>query len=473
MNSIDRILPHAPDAEKGVLGSILLSPADCLGECIEKLKCGPEMMYDLRHQNLFRVLIEMYDERVPIDLITVRQRLKDGGKLEDCGGMEYIAGLPDMVPSATGLDWYLKMVIEKYRLRQLIQTCTALVGRAYENDKPVDEFMDEAERDIFRICEDQAQAEIVPARELVKNAITRIEDYHKNKGKLTGIGTGFVDFDKQTTGLHGGEMFIVAARTSVGKTSWAMNVVEHVTCELKLPTGVFSLEMTDDQLIERMLCSRARVNARNITAGFLTDDDFPKLTRASGNLAAAPVWIYGRGGLTLLQMRAKARRMVQQYGVKLFVIDYLQLLTIPGYGSNRQAEVSAISTGIKSLAMELNVPFLVLSQLNRDVEKRGVGARPRLSDLRESGSIEQDADGVAFLFREKASVGDDDERDESDIIPVGLDVAKQRNGPTGLNHLTFFKCHTRFESAAKVEKEDAPRSHPRKKERSQHANDRD
>jgi replicative DNA helicase len=277
---------------------------------------------------------------------------------------------------------------------------------------------------------------------------------------LTVICTGFVDFDKMTTGLHEGEMIVIAARPSVGKTSLAMNIAEHVALEQKIPTGVFSLEMTADQLVLRMLCSRARVNLRNIRDGFLAERDFPKLTGAAGKLAVAPLVIDDSSGLSILQLRAKARRMKQQHGIKLFVIDYLQLLNSTSRrAENRQQEIAEISGGIKALAKELGVPIIVLSQLNRELEKRGDDAVPRLSDLRESGAIEQDADMVGLLYKTKAK-DEEDNSGESDqeAIPVKLLIAKQRNGPTGEVDLTFLKSYTRFESAAKVDSEDATRS---------------
>ncbi|HEY3915956.1 MAG TPA: replicative DNA helicase, partial [Verrucomicrobiae bacterium] len=287
-------------------------------------------------------------------------------------------------------------------------------------------------------------------------AITKIEEFHQNQGMLTGVATGFADFDKMTTGLHEGEMIVLAARPSVGKTSLAMNIAEHVALDLKVPVGVFSLEMTADQLILRMLCSRSRVNLRDIRDGFLAERDFPKLTGAAGKMASAPLFIDDSSGLSILQLRAKARRMWQQYGIKLFVIDYLQLLhSTSRRAENRQQEISEISGGIKALAKELNVPVIVLSQLNREMEKRGSGEQPKLSDLRESGSIEQDADLVGLLYREsKNKDGEDDSSQFEDTISVKLFIAKQRNGPIGEVGLTFLKSFTRFESAAKVSPEE-------------------
>jgi replicative DNA helicase len=455
---IDRLPPHSIEAEQGVLGCVLLSPHDCMGECIEKLKPGGDVFYDLKHQTLFHTLVEMYDAKQAIDLITLQQRLKNVQQLENVGGLAYLSSLPDAVPSAANLEYYLDIVLEKYLLRKMIQTCTAIVGRVFDYEGQVEALLDEVERDILRISEERITGTSSTIKELVNKAISKIEEYHKNQGMLTGISTGFADFDKMTTGLHEGEMIVIAARPSVGKTSLAMNIAEHVSLEVKVPVGVFSLEMTADQLVLRMLCSRSRVNLRNIRDGFLAERDFPKLTGAAGKLAGAPLFIDDSSGLSILQLRAKARRMWQQYGIKLFVIDYLQLLNSTSRrAENRQQEIAEISGGLKSLAKELSVPIIVLSQLNRELEKRGPGERPRLSDLRESGAIEQDADLVGLLYRETKNKDGEDETNEveQDAIPVKLFIAKQRNGPTGDVDLTFLKSYTRFESAAKVSVEDA------------------
>jgi replicative DNA helicase len=318
--------------------------------------------------------------------------------------------------------------------------------------------MDEVERDILRISESRVQSQTTTIKDLVKRAINTIEDFHQRQGVLTGVGTGFADLDKMTSGLHGGEMIVIAARPSMGKTSLAMNIAEHVAIELRLPVGVFSLEMTSESLVLRMLCSRSRVNLRNVREGFLAERDFPKLTGSAGKLASAPLFIDDSSGLSILQLRAKARRMAQQYGIKLFVVDYLQLLhSTSRRAENRQQEIADISSGIKSLAKELNVPVMVLSQLNREIE-REKGRPPRLSDLRESGAIEQDADVVGLLYRPKSGNEDDEGGGgaEEDAVPLNLLLAKQRNGPTGDVELTFLKSYTRFESKAKVSDEDVP-----------------
>ena len=457
--TIDRLPPHAPDSEKGVLGCILLSPNDCMGQCIEGLKMGAEVFYDLRHQTIFTALAEMYDTREAIDLITLQQRLKDKQLLEQVGGLAYLSTLPDAVPSAANLSYYLEIIKEKFFLRKMIHTCTDVVGRVYDYEGEVDALMDEVERDILRISESRVDQRSNTIKELVKKAITQIEDFHQRQGMLTGVATGFTDLDKMTSGLHPGEMIVIAARPSMGKTSLAMNIAEHVAIEQKLPVGVFSLEMTSDSLVLRMLCSRSRVNLRNVRDGFLAERDFPKLTGAAGKLANAPLFIDDSSGLSVLQLRAKARRMAQQYGIKLFVIDYLQLLhSTSRRAENRQQEIADISNGVKALAKELSVPVIVLSQLNRELEREN-NRKPRMSDLRESGAIEQDADLIGLLY--KPSSGDDEEGsagggEEQDAVAVNLLIAKQRNGPTGDVNLTFLKSYTRFENAAKVSDEDVP-----------------
>jgi replicative DNA helicase len=457
--TVDRLPPHSPECEVGVLGCILLSPNECIGECLEKLKMGAEAFYDLRHQTIFSTLVEMFDSREAIDLITLQQRLKDKQLLEQVGGLSYLASLPDAVPSAANVSYYLDFVHEKYLLRKMIHVCTDVVGKVYEFEGEVDMLMDEVERDILKISESRVTGENDTIKDLVKKAITTIEEYHQRQGMLTGVPTGFTDLDKMTSGLHGGEMIVIAARPSMGKTSLAMNIAEHVAIEQKLPVGVFSLEMTSESLVLRMLCSRSRVNMRNVRDGFLAERDFPKLTSSAGKLSNAPLFIDDSSGLSILQLRAKARRMHQQHGIKLFVIDYLQLLhSTARRAENRQQEIADISNGIKGLAKELSVPIIVLAQLNREMEK-DKSRKPRMSDLRESGAIEQDADLIGLLY--KPSSGDDDDNptnagETEDSVAVNLLIAKQRNGPTGDVNLTFMRSFTRFENAAKISDDDVP-----------------
>ncbi|MBM3847947.1 MAG: replicative DNA helicase [Verrucomicrobia bacterium] len=456
-----RLPPHSIEAEMGVLGCIFLSPNECLGECVEKLKGdGAESFYDLRHQTLYSELVEMYDAKLPVDLITLPQRLKDKGMLEGVGGVAYLASLPDATPSAANVGYYLEIIKEKHLLRRMLSTCSNVLAKVYEHEGEVDALLDETERDILQISEARVEPESRNMRDLVRTAITTIEHYQQRQGMLTGIGTGFADLDRMTSGLHAGEMIVVAARPSMGKTSLAMNIAEHVAVEEKLPVGVFSLEMTADSLVLRLMCSRARVNLRDIRSGFIAERDFPRLTSAAGKLAAAPLYIDDTPGLSILQLRAKARRMWQQHGVRLFVIDYLQLLhSTARRAENRQQEIADISNGVKSLAKELKVPVIVLSQLNREFEKEK-NRKPRMSDLRESGAIEQDADLIGLLYR--ASAGEEEESGapsapaDDEAIPVNLLIAKQRNGPTGDVELVFRKSITRFENAAKINPDDVP-----------------
>ena len=457
--SLDRLPPHSIEAEQGVLGCAFLDPNQCLTECVEKLKDdGKFAFYDLRHQTIYETLVEKYNQRQPIDLITIQQDLKDRQLLDQVGGLAYLSELPDKVPSAANLSYYLDIVREKYLLRKLIQTCTGVVGRVYDYEGEVETLLDDVEKEIMRVNESRAQTSIIGINKLVNQAINTIEHYFHRRGELNGLSTGFIDFDKMTDGLHGGEMIVIAARPSMGKTSLAMNIAEHVAVELNQPVGVFSLEMSSSSLVMRMMCSLARVNLRSIRDGFMTEGDFPKITTAAGRLAAAKIFIDDTAGLSVLQLRARARRMHQQHNLKLFVIDYLQLLnsTARRAQDNRQQEIADISSGIKALAKELNVPVIVLAQLNREIEK-DKGRKPRLSDLRESGSIEQDADLVCLLY--KPSEGEEEDGaavENSDSRPVNLLIAKQRNGPTGDVKLTFFNSYTRFESAAKISEEDLP-----------------
>ncbi|HEU6447153.1 MAG TPA: replicative DNA helicase [Verrucomicrobiae bacterium] len=463
--NVDRLPPHAIEAEQGALGCCLISPNDCIGEVIEKLKDdgkGSEHgshFYDLRHQTIWETLAEMFNARDAIDIITVQQRLKDKQLLEQIGGIAYLAQLQECVPSAANLSYYLEIVREKFLLRKMISVCSEVVGRVYDYEGAVDALMDEVERDILKIAESRAENTVMGVKDLVHNAIGTIENFFNRQGKLNGIATGFPDLDKMTDGLHGSEMIVIAARPSMGKTSLGMNIVEHVVLQEKLPVGVFSLEMSAESLVLRMMCSSARVNLRSIREGFMSEADFPKILNAAGELAKSKLFIDDTAGLSILQLRARARRMHQQHGIKLFVVDYLQLLhsTARRSQENRQQEISDISSGLKALAKELKVPVIVLAQLNRELEK-DKNRKPRMSDLRESGAIEQDADVIGLLY--KPSSADDDDAveptTEADGVPVNLLIAKQRNGPTGDINLTFLKSFTRFESAAKVSDEDIP-----------------
>lgn len=453
--TIDRLPPHSLEAEQGILGCILLDPQESLPICIEHIP-GIEVFYDLRHRTIYDALVAMYEIKQPIEPILVQQWLADNNQLDGVGGATFLSQLPDFTPSAANLPYYIEIVREKAMLRKVIHSCTYLVSSAYEDQSEVEVILDECEKQLLDLSKGRIEKkEDQKIKTLVHNAINTIEEYHQRQGTITGLSTGLIDIDKMTSGMHGGEMWVFAARPSMGKTSLAMNIAENVAIDQKQPVGIFSLEMTSDALVLRMLCSRARVNLRNIRDGFLAERDFPKLTTAAGKIANAPIYIDDSAGLSIMQLRAKARRMVVQYGVKLFVIDYMQLLHAPTrkMDYNRQQEIAAISGGIKGMAKDLGVPVIVLSQLNRELEKEN--RRPRMSDLRESGAIEQDADLVGLLFKPKSH--DDDESpggQDHEAIPVNVFIAKQRNGPTGDVNLTFLKAYTRFESAAKISGDD-------------------
>lgn len=452
--ALDRLPPHSLEAEVGVLSCIMLSPHDCLGLCIEKFKPGAAVFYLLQHQAIYGQLVAMFEAKQAIDVITLHQWLKDRQLLESSGGIDYIAPLPDKVGSSANLSFYVNIVREKYILRKMLGTFAEGTARVYEHEGEVDALLDEVERDVLAISNERVEAKTTDIKTLVFESVETLDKWHANQGVLDGISYGFPDLDRMTTGMHGGEMIVIAARPSMGKTSLAMNIAEAVAIDQKLPVGVFSLEMTARSLVLRMLCSRAKLNLRSVREGFFGERDFPKITGAAGKLAAAPLHIDDTPGLSILQLRAKARRMWQQHGVKLFVIDYMQLLTSTNRrAENRQQEIADISGGVKALAKELDVPVIVLAQLNREIEKEK-NRKPRMSDLRESGAIEQDGDVIGLLY--KPGSEEEDSAQCSDAMAVNLLIAKQRNGPTGDVHLTFLKNYTRFESAAKISEGDVP-----------------
>mgnify|MGYP002823777103 FL=1 len=474
---VDRAPPHSIEAEQGVLGCLLLDPDEGLTFCLEKLKEPRQLelpkrergqygsythnattfFYELKHQVIFESMLDLHEAKQAIDIITLKQFLTDKKQLESVGGVAYLSTLMNAVPSAANLEYYFNIVWEKYLLRKTVRTCTEIVREAYEHEGEVARLLDEVEGKIQKINEERAGEAASTMKELVGQAISRIQDFHERGGGLSGLSTGFMDFDKMSDGLHAAEMIVIAARPSMGKTSLAMNIVEHVTLSENVPVGVFSLEMTAESLVTRMICSNARLNFKNLRDGLLNANDFQRITQTAGKLHKAPLYIDDTPGLSILQLRAKARRMHSQYGIKLIVIDYLQLLhsTSRRASDNRQQEVAEISSGIKGLAKELGVPVIVLCQLNREMEK-DKNRKPRLSDLRESGSIEQDADLVGLLYKAYSEDGEGGPPDESEGVPVNLLLAKQRNGPTGDVPLVFLKHYTRFESASRVDPGDVP-----------------
>lgn len=436
--------PNDIEAELGILGCVMLDPYECIYECIAKFADGNEVFYDLTNRAIYAAMVALADELEPIDPITLNRRLK--GEINPEGGLlPFLAGLAEKVPSASNLGTYLEMVGSKYTLRKMIKLCQGIISEAMTFNGDVGAFVDKAQGTFLTATQKQSKRIAVQCLPAVQRVMARIESYRENRGMITGVASGFTDFDRLTSGMRGGELIVIAARPGVGKSAIAMNIVEYVTCEQKMPVGIFSLEMSEDSLIERVVCSRARVSMTNVRDGFLADRDIPRLTWSAGGIGAAPIYVDDTAGLSILELRARARRMWQMYGIKLFVIDYLQLANSTAKkAQTRQQEVGDISRGCKQLSKELDVPVIALAQLNRALEKDGKRL-PRLSDLREAGDLEQDADLVAFLYRPDT----DDENDnpyELDVISVNLLIAKQRRGPTGIVPLTFTKSQTRFSS---------------------------
>lgn len=458
-SEVTKLPPHSDEAEQGLLSCIFQDPLHCLPECIENLKRGAEEFYDLRHQTVFNTMLELYDDQIGIDPITIQQRMKDWGTLDQIGGMQYLMTLPDFAPSAANVEYYLDIVHEKFMLRNIVRTCTETANRVYEFEGDVEEIIERVEHDLLLLSQDRKAGTAMPtAVELVRQVLEDIDASLHRNGAISGLSTGFPDFDAMTDGLHPGETIIIAGRPSLGKTALAMNIVDHVAVTLGLPVGVFSMEMTSRSLMHRMVCSRARVNLRTIRQGFLAARDFPKIQAAAGTLSHAKLHIDDTGGLSVLQLRAKARRMKQQHDVKLIVADYVQLLSASGSKqkfNSRQEEVAFISTALKSLAKELGIPIIVISQLNRESEQKNYG-KPKLSNLRDSGALEQDGDIIGLLYKPMHPDEDAPGDEDYEAIPTNLNIAKQRNGPTGDVELTFLRGYTRFESAAHV----SPASEP-------------
>jgi replicative DNA helicase len=449
---VPRSLPFSEDGEKGVLCSLLLSPREVADICVLRLR--PDAFYIPAHQIIYNLILEFGDKSKPIDFVSLKQALKDRNQLEEIGGPEGLSALFSFVPTAANASYYIDIVREKFVLRRLILTCNKLSTQCYDQQGEIEPLLDDAEKEIFAITGEHVKTEIVPTKDLVMEAIEQIEKLYENRGSVTGLPTGFIELDRMTSGLHAAEMIVIAARPSMGKTALAMNIAEHVSIDVGKPVAVFSLEMSSQQLVQRLLCSRAKVDLQHVRNGFLSERDFPSLTAAASQLAAAKMYIDDTPGLTVTELRAKSRRMRSQYGIELIVIDYLQLLrsTSRRAQDNRQLEISEISGGIKALAKELNLPIIVIAQLNRQPDTRAKeGGRPRLSDLRESGSIEQDADLVGLLVRAEyyENYDTDEETKQERAGEAELIIAKQRNGPTGDVLLTFLKKYTRFETRAR------------------------
>jgi len=463
--NIDRLPPSSPECEQCLLGCCLLDNA-AIGRVIEAFKGQDDFLYDLRNQTIWETMEAMYSDREAVDTVTLCERLMAFGLIDQVGGMSYISTLPDAPPSAANLDFYIEIVRDKALRRKMIRAAADVVTRMYDGEgEDLDVLLDGAERDLLRVRESRLRQSEVTIRTFVTQAMAELEASRLNKGKISGIATGFVDFDQMTDGMHPAEMIVIAARPSLGKTSVAMNIAERVAIIDTIPTAIFSLEMTGTSLSKRMVSSLSRVSVRSIRDGTCTKEDYQRLTSAAAQVMGAPLYIDETGGISILELRAKARRLFQKYGIKLFIIDYVGLLLAAAgrkYDS-RQQEVAEISTGIKNLAKELNVPIITLSQLNREIE-RDKNRRPKLADLRDSGQLENDADVVSFLYKPRKKGEEEEDDSAKELIPVNWLVAKQRNGRTGDVRLLFRRSITRFESAVKESKiadEDVPESEAR------------
>ncbi|MCB1097899.1 MAG: replicative DNA helicase [Verrucomicrobiae bacterium] len=440
-----RLLPNSVEAEKGVLSCMLQAPKAAIGETVERVTANH--FHVPAHQVLYELIIEINESGKPVNPVSVQQTLMDREILDQVGGPAAVLDLFTFVPTAAHLSFYLDVLCEKYILRNIIESCTNCVTFAYGNQENVEMVLDEVERVVLGI-RGEDKAKLKSMSDLVMEAIDEIEEMVANPGSLNGLPTGFSELDKMTNGLHGGEMFILAARPSMGKTSFVMNIVETLAVDNNIPCAVFSLEMSAKQLVQRLLCSRARINMLSLQSGMMRQSDIQNLTRAARELSAATIVIDDTPSISILELRHKTRRFRDQFGIKAIAIDYLQLMrsTSKRAQENRQQEIAEISSGIKGLAKELDIPALVLAQLNRNPEGRE-GGKPRLSDLRESGSIEQDADIVGLLVRSEYYAGDAEEKEEV-AGEAELIIAKQRNGPTGEVSLSFLKQFMRFETRA-------------------------
>jgi replicative DNA helicase len=437
----ERILPHNLEAERSVLGAILI---DNESFNIAASVIDARAFFRDAHRRIFDRMVALAERSQPIDLVTLREELERSGEVEEVGGPAYIASLVDGVPRATNVEYYAKIVKEKATLRSLIFSANKILSNAYEADQEADLILDEAESAIFAVAEDRIKSGFVAMRDLVKDSFPKIEQLFEHKSFITGVATGFTEIDKMTRGFQPGDLIIVAARPSMGKTSLVLNIAQHIATSGRV-AGFFSLEMSKEQLFMRMLASEAKIDNYRLMSGQIGQKEYGQITHALETLSDAQMYIDDTPGIGVLEMRAKARRLQSEHGLHMLSIDYIQLMTGRGRFENRTLELASISRSLKGLAKELNVPVVVLSQLSRAPEARS-DKRPQLSDLRESGALEQDADVVILIFREEM-YKQNNEPAESDGI-AELIVAKQRNGPTGVIKLAFLRQQTRFANLA-------------------------
>ncbi len=439
-----RQAPWSPEAEQAVLGAMLLDQ-DAALKAAQIL--DDRAFYRDPHRRIFRAMVQIVDRGDVLDPLLLRDELARRGDLDAAGGMDYLAELLDLVPTAAHIEHHSRIVKEKALLRRLIEVGTELVQAAYEGRHEVGALLDQAEQRVFEVSNERGTQEVVRIKELMWRTMERIEARHRGDESVRGVPSGFTDLDNKTNGFQQSDLIIVAARPSMGKTAFCLNIAANAALESKVPVAVFSLEMSRDQLVERLLAAESFVDLYRLRSGGLKDDDYPKLSKAAGLLGTAPIWIDDTPALTLLELRSKARRMKAEHDIGLVVVDYLQLIRGAGRTDSRQEEISFISRSLKALARELNTPVIALSQLSRAPEQRGGDRKPMLSDLRDSGAIEQDADLVVFIYRAEMYAHLAERADhpaEEGVAEVIL--AKHRNGPTGNLKLAFLKQYTRFEN---------------------------
>jgi len=423
------IPPHSDEAEKSVIGACLLDK-DAVVAVAEFLR--PEHFYDEKHALIFKAILSLYEERSPVDIVTLIEKLKKQKDLTHIGGSAYLSELASLVPTAANVEEYGRIIKDDYTKRQLISAAAKITEQAFDEGSEAAQVLDAAEQRIFTLSQAHLKQVFVPVKDALAQSFDRLDELHKKSGGLRGVPTGFKDLDNMLAGLQESNLIVLAARPGLGKTAFALNIARYLSVEEKEPVGMFSLEMSKEELVDRLLVRQADIDAWKLKTGRLEEDDFTRLSEAMGMLAEAPFFIDDTPAISVLEMRTKARRLQVEHGLKLIIVDYLQLVRGRQL-ENRVQEVSEISMGLKNLARELKVPVIAVSQLSRAVEVRG-GARPRLADLRESGSIEQDADVVIFLYRE------DEETPEN----VTAEVAKHRNGPTGVFGLRFLPNRISF-----------------------------
>lgn len=444
LSPMERIPPQSLEAEVSVLGAMMMA-AGAIPEVIEILPV--ESFYKDSHRRIYAAMIELFERNEPVDLTTLTNRLRDKGELESAGGAANLASILNSVPTAANVTYYARIVFKKFLLRKLIATATEIVGMGYAEEKEVDLVLDQAEQLIFDIAQRKISRGVISVADMLHDSFEAIERLYAHKEHVTGLASGFRDFDIMTSGFQKSDLIIIAGRPSMGKSSLALNIAQHVGIREATPVALFSLEMSADQLVQRMLCAEARVDAHRLRTGFLSESDWPKLTTAAGVLSKSKIFIDDTPAITVLDVRAKTRRLMAKEPLGLIIIDYLQLMQSRREFDSRQQEISEISRSLKALARELNIPVIALSQLSRAVETRS-DRRPQLADLRESGAIEQDADLVVFVYREEYYRPTPENEGMAEVI-----IGKQRNGPVGTVKLAFIKKYTRFENLAKVEEE--------------------